>query len=201
MIQILHLKRMWTMSEWVSNTCSLLSSCLFAGRSCRRALLSWTLTSVLLSHSCRGSALASNSVIWDCRFCKFDSRVIFHSTKTTKMNIIYEAFSTLSASCLIWRLLIRLFQSSLALATFASIPSTLSLDTTAISSSPQAPTVLSRAWPFSLSLKNSWGGTPRQRGCHYLAQKRSGGERREKYSLQPSSIFHFLTFHGENYWA
>lgn len=54
------------------NTCSLLSSCFLAERSCSRALLSWTLTSVLFSHSCRGSALASNSVIWDCRFWKCD---------------------------------------------------------------------------------------------------------------------------------
>ncbi|TNN68511.1 hypothetical protein EYF80_021296 [Liparis tanakae] len=50
-------------------------------------------------------------------------------------------------------------KSSLAFATLALIPSTLSLDTTAISSSPLAPTVLSLAWPCSLSLKNSYGGT------------------------------------------
>lgn len=66
---------------------------------------------------------------------------------------------TLSASSLICRLFIRLFQSSLAFATLALIPSTLSLDTTAISSSPLAPTVLSLAWPCSLSLKNSCGDT------------------------------------------
>lgn len=52
------------------STCSLLSSCFLAERSCSRALLSWTLTSVLFNHTCRGSALASNSVIWDCKLWK-----------------------------------------------------------------------------------------------------------------------------------
>lgn len=86
--------------------------------------------------------------------------------KTWKWSINSEVFKnaklkqlkpTLRASSLVCRLFIRLFQSSLVFATLALIPSTLSLDTTAIRSSPLAPTVLSLAWPFSLSLRNSWG--------------------------------------------
>lgn len=101
---------------------------------------------------------------------------------------------TLSASSLIFRLFIRLFQSSLVFATLALIPSTLSLDTTTISSSPLAATALSLAWPCSLSLRNSCGDTQTKElwlcdvhtelgGC----ESKSGGKKTDNLCLSYNS--------------
>lgn len=107
----------------------------------------------------------------------------FQGRPSQKRPNIIKCEQTLSASSLFCRLFIRIFQSSLAFPTLALIPSTLSLDTTTISSSPLAPTVLSLAWPCSLSLKNSCGDTQTKELRLFNTHTRGGGcecERRRK---------------------
>lgn len=100
---------------------------------------------------------------------------------------------TLSASSRICKLFIRLFQSSLALATLALIPSTLSLDTTRISNSPLALTVLSLAWPCSLSLKNSCGDT-QTKDPFTILHTNKGKEYGSKINGQNPSIHNLISY-------
>lgn len=65
--------------------------------------------------------------------------------------------NTCNTISLCFRLSIRFLQSSLAALALALTASTLSADTTAPSRSPWDSTAFNRAWPCSLSLRNSCG--------------------------------------------
>lgn len=100
---------------------------------------------------------------------------------------------TLSASSRICKLFIRLFQSSLAFVTLDLIPSILSLDTTRISNSPLALTVLSLAWPCSLSLKNSCGDIQTKDPLTML-HTNEGKECKSKINGQNPSIHNLISY-------
>lgn len=146
------------------STCSLWSSCFLAVRSWSLVLLSCTDSSVAFRHSWRGSALASKSFIWDKTFWNTqDERKLRCFLEKVLIHFFYngseqwEGMFTCRLVSLLCRLVIIFFQSSLAVFILARTASTLSLGAVLQTSSPFITTAQSCDWPWSLSLRNSWG--------------------------------------------